>query len=673
MAFDNFIGEDETPLTSHNPKWKTVAVSTGAEGVLRASNFALNIHNTNAFYAFNDGQPLNQSSVIVVDKNKSLVGGGQIFVLCRANPSRPILQTGYTLTYRYSPFENGISTVQISGETPVSTGLRNANPFKLELRVTSFINEFTENKVLLEAILNEDILTSAIQPDAHTDGYPGIGGAWGHGDVYSARIKSWTDVGTPIPPIPLPPVPSPENPFPVATPEWVEGDPITVGAFKIVGLTISDLAASYKLGDARGTNRAKVPFNLFSSDQYPNMNPDISGEVIPGCIGKLKKIKAFQINVEASLFKLADHGLVSIDTPYDKDGNILTFGAVDLVSGEFTLTDWDGETEVTCDCNGGNDNPVDAVGFILTSEDVGAGIPLSGLDTSNTSRGFGSTGTRVEYTYGTDSFTGDTVWKYPIALYMNDSKEVKSWVQIVSAASFQVVFTGPTGLWQTKKWKPSQSDGLQKILNNQVMGKPKIEFSTSAIKTRFFVRYDKDHSNDSYATVTAKSERLRRLRGFNVHSSEVKELPLSALHGARDWAQKQVQFRGKPTKIVALTVTKEHTLLEQNDYVILDYPSMGINEEVLEVISVTSKPGMDSVNLRLQNVRGMEDGPGFYTDGNPQFPASLGGGNAYPWDEAWTDAQKKYARENLAYYHGTNGWIDENNDPKESYRATIYT
>jgi hypothetical protein len=183
-------------------------------------------------------------------------------------------------------------------------------------------------------------------------------------------------------------------------------------------------------------------------------------------------------------------------------------------------------------------------------------------------------------------------------------------------------------------------------------------------------KYAQTHSRTAFQVYTHTDDRLRQLRGEDTSIS--RELVLTDRFGAVYWAERTVRMRGVPRYGVALQVTQEFKTLEPEDYVRLKYDLLDI-DSVFEVISVKQKAGTIPVELKLIDVRGFKDEPGFWTDAPPlAFPASVGGGTFSDWTDADTPEKRKYVRENWGIWMDGN-YADEDSAPEDSYRASVWS
>lgn len=446
-------------------------------------------------------------------------------------------------------------------------------------------------------------------------------------------------------------------------------DPKFLGTWRIDRWNATSPSITMSLVERKEELEAKVPSVLFSFSDYPDMDIDIEGDVIPAAIGIVKGATAYLIDETAKKFKVVGHSLVSMDGFFNQDRDAFSPDSIDLVNGEFVYTGWNETDQLYVDITATDENPVDAIGVLLTDSVKGANLPLSRLDTTSTGKGFGANGARVGYIYGMEVQSGDEAIEFPIGLYMQESKKVEEWIQEVSSVCFAIVYVDGAGLYQVKKWKPVPSEGLTEITDNESTQILTLDTNATKPITRAVARYNRQHGFDGSSVNVYEDEELRQLRGLSAHTTLDMEIPISTRFGAKLWAEKSVYTRGRPRRNIKINVTQQYMELEPGDFVRLKSSRRDI-DEVFEVLEITTEPGSLKVYLVLTDIRGWRNAVGFWASDAPSFPASLGGGAIASWDNTWTDAQKKWIKENIGYWHDADGYADVTNDPQDSFRTS---
>ena len=455
-------------------------------------------------------------------------------------------------------------------------------------------------------------------------------------------------------------------------PYWPSGrvsEAEALGAWRIDRWQIGTPKASIALRELRSQVKTSLPLRVFTRDDYPLAGEDSIGNPIPIGFGPIRGATAYLIDSSLKKFKVFDHSVVSYLAFYDDDRVPFTPNIIDLVNGEFTWSAWTGES-LFVDAVLEDDISVDIIKLLLTDTERGAGLPLTNLDTASTGKGFGVDGARLDHIIGTDSVTQAEVADFQIGLYMKEAKEVFTWIQQVAVAAYDVVYTDRAGLYQIKSWKPVEGEGLSEITDQEIIPgtvKP-LAVATNPV-TLARVRYREDSRTESTSVVEHSDDELRQLRGLSQHATLDKTLPLADRFGAKLWVERAVAMRGVPRRTVSLKVTQEHSTLEPGDYVRLVYSPLDM-DDIWEVISSTIRPGTFTVDLTIIDVRGFGDGAGFWTEDSFNFPATLGGAAITVWDDAWTDAQKKWYRENKGVWVDDDGYADSANDPLWSFRGS---
>lgn len=443
----------------------------------------------------------------------------------------------------------------------------------------------------------------------------------------------------------------------------------TQGVYRIDSWSATIPTASMSLREIKSEiDTVKVPATTFDKTDFPNLDTEIEGEYIPVCIGAIRGARGFLVDRSTNTFKFCDHALEAMLAFYTNEGDSFTPDTIDLANGEITYSGWDGTREIFADIVADGANPIDALKLLLTDETRGANIPLDSLDTDSTGKGFGVTGARLDYIYGTDSLTGADAITLPIGLYMDESKDVSFWTKQVAAIAFIIFYVDRTGLYQAKAWKPEVSEGLPEITLDKQTTPVAVSISATEPFTRVVARYNKNHGLDGDSITEYSDDRLRQLRGLQQHATLDKEIPISTRFGARLWAEMTVNLRGRPQRLYKIKTIQEFMTVEPGDHVRIISEELDINE-VVEVLAPTSTPGDYEVIITATNQRGWKDTSGFWAPESPAFPSSLGGATITTWDDGWTDAQKTWARENLGFWTDDDGYIATDDRAETYYRS----
>jgi hypothetical protein len=444
-----------------------------------------------------------------------------------------------------------------------------------------------------------------------------------------------------------------------------------VGKWDIETLTLSDLKASVGLKEPKNALEAKLPRAEFDKATYPNMADEFIGVSIPIGFGQNFGARAYPINPLTSRFKWIGHAVTSAQSFYDGDGVIFTPDSINLSTGEFTYTGWDGSSELYVDYTADLDNPVDLMKEVFTGSVRGVGLPLDFLDTASTGKGFGTNGARIHYIIGTNTATNAEVSLYQMGLHIDEPTEVRDILAIIQENSFSFIFQDLAGLWQFKPWLPVPGEGLDVISKDINDGENKPMVSVAGSATKVIAKYRINDIKKSAQRVIASDDERRQLRGLTAHTVLEKNLRMVNRNGATDWVQKTNYMRGRPRRSFKFRATSELKQAEPGDFWRLSYAPQNIDEIVM-LTSVRQVPGEMTVDVEAIDNFAFRSEVGFYTADAPlTFPASLGGGSFSDWSDANTPEKKLWVKENWGIYHDDNGYIDEL-DPEASYREAVY-
>jgi hypothetical protein len=449
-----------------------------------------------------------------------------------------------------------------------------------------------------------------------------------------------------------------------------------LGTWRIDNIA-AGLSTVFGLKELRSGVNSKLPNNVFSDTDYPDADSSIYGSVIPVYIGAVRGMKAFKIDTTTDTFKFAGNATASVQSIVDEDGNSISVTSSDLPNSEFV---WTGHTDETLyvSATAANPNPVDAMKFVYTDTDYGASIPLAKLDTTSTGKGYGTTGARVDFIYGTDADGTGEHNTINIGLYIDTSTKLADIIKLIKNAGMLTAYTDTTGLFQVKPFSPLQSEGLLEITEEHVIQGSRVvpQINTQDAVTKCRVFYNKDHRTGAEQVYEFESDELRQRRGLVAHAVRDLHLPISDLRGATIRAQREVVFEGEPRWLLSLKVTQEFSQLEPGDYVKLNYQETNglAIRTVCEVVSKTYAGGI-VVDLTLRDMRGLRRRVGWYSAASPAFPASLGGASITTWDSTWTDEEKIWVLENESFYHDPDGYcetLSATDDAFWAHYATVY-
>jgi len=445
----------------------------------------------------------------------------------------------------------------------------------------------------------------------------------------------------------------------------------SVGFWQIEQISLSDVKTSFSLTESKEVLKTKLPLTEFTRAAYPYIAEDLIGTSIPVGYGKNQGAWAYPINPLTKRFKWIGHSVLTADAFYDESVVPFTPDSVNLSTGEFTYSAWDGETELYVDYTADSANPVDLAKVLLTDTVRGGSLPLSSLDTTSTKKGFGSTGARTCYIWGTDPNTGAETPLYPLGFHVKEPTEIKALLSKIQESCFGFIFRDFRGLWQFKPWRPVPSDGLTTITEDNIVGELKPTISVADSATKVIAKWLVNEATNSAQRMVKSSEELRQLRNLLAHKTLERTLPITARHGADTWASKALYSWGNPRRVYKFRATSELKLHEPGDYIRLIYGPKNIDVIVL-LTSVTKRPGDITVDVEAVYNYGFGDRVGYWTGAPPlSYPSTIGG-SFTNWSSTGTDEIKQnHVRRNWAVWANDNGYASETT-PDLGYKVTVW-
>lgn len=445
-----------------------------------------------------------------------------------------------------------------------------------------------------------------------------------------------------------------------------------LGSWAVVSWERTRTGVKLKLAEPRGLS-AEVPALTYqrgsldaAAATYPNLSDHEEGTAVPVLYGLVRSAPAVCVDTTTRTFRLAAHALTSIETVY-LDGVPVVPATEDAAAATFTLAAWDGSQRVTADAWGqpGGDgvalvNPADVVEDLLTRW---GGETAAALDAVSFAAA------RAAWRLGVDRY-GREAHRCAVSLWLGSAEPLGDVLEGLLGASWGLLYQGHDGTYQLRAWEPLASYGLLALGEDEVF-ELRDRSDAAGIVTRVAARCGLWASDDSVGQVAvAEDEAARLRRGLGAHKVREAILPFSERSDALSLAARTLYAEASPLRTLEVSVGPRALLLEPGDQVGLEAAAWDV-DGVYEVLEASGDPREGKVDLVLGDRRGHADRPGFWVADAAVFPTELGGGSAAAWDDAWTDAQKTWARRNVGFWSDANGYADTT-DP-ESRLAGVWS
>jgi hypothetical protein len=408
---------------------------------------------------------------------------------------------------------------------------------------------------------------------------------------------------------------------------------------------------------------------------YKNLESGAIGDTVPIAYGVVYGAKCTLIDTDSAsgdqTYKIVGHEIDAVLRVYNSSNATTDPGSIDLTKAEFTITGG-GAGTLYADIDAGYENPADCIEMLITDEDRGAGEDVTelfkpGSGDDDEGQGFGTYGSRTKWVIG-ETVMGTEVNRPAISLYLDSAEDMLEVVERVASFAMANVYVDRLGRYTCRAWEPVVSQGAFKLDASDIMDVVQVGDWTTPIN-KVTALYRKDYKTGNEQVAEQASVELQTRQGMPTEAVLEESVPFNNKVDAARWASQTLAMRGRPLRTIGVECSQRAMLLQPGDVVDVEYGRRDI-DGIYEILEVTIQPGSFEVRLTLTNWRGYDDRPGFWVIDSPVFPTSLGGGAASPWDNTWTDAQKKWARENVGYWEDDNGFMDSND--LDSYKASVW-
>lgn len=439
------------------------------------------------------------------------------------------------------------------------------------------------------------------------------------------------------------------------------------GSWRVDRWTNDDDGFSIKLREAKSILESDIPFELYDQDTYPELPEENIGQPIPRAYGKLVGVEPVQIEPSTKTFKVAGHAihsLLEVRVLIDDVWTKTTPTAIDLANGQFSLgSDFEADRSVSCDFIGrvdSNSRPM------VNASDVVKDILEYMGETSFDSSSFSTA--RAALLQGHSIF-GEEVHRRAVALYIDELEEAKEWVSRINQSVHSFLYMKPNGEWYYEVFKPQPSEGLDYLTENDI-SKFRQEKEYQDVLTRVSIAWSvaQDESVSQNAVIEDDAARIER--GLAKHITDDIQTVLTERRDAEHLARRIILTRREPSQTLTIATFWQTLEWLPGKQFVLAYDRRDNEEgERWEVLSIDVDPVNGITNLRCGPLRVYGRNVGFYGSSSSAFPARLGGATITAWDKTWTEEQKSWARQNLAFIHDSDGFAD--NTDADGHKVTV--
>jgi hypothetical protein len=355
---------------------------------------------------------------------------------------------------------------------------------------------------------------------------------------------------------------------------------------------------SVKVEDVRAGLSTPVPYNKFTTTDYPDLSDGNVDKMIPIAYGAIRNAPAFCLNKNESgspatyTFKFCDtefNNATELTAAYvDKTAVSLSGSIIDLTAGTFTLTAAqvnDQFGDVTCDFTGANiTNGVDIIKDLM-------------LNYANT--------TYISALWDTTETDAAQAISRSTSLYIKDQIKLNKAIEKVCIDIDALFFAKDSGLYSIRIYDADRTP-VKTIYKDEWTDEPQIDNNSDEFLTSCIINYNKDQSNDEYYTYEETAYIDDAYAIYKSKQSKTIETGLVTESAAILKAQ-TIMDRSKLVQDVVKRSTKfQNYDLEIMDFVICDPRCRVTGTEVpavWEVIGINKDLTNFEIQLTLQYIK----------------------------------------------------------------------
>jgi hypothetical protein len=355
---------------------------------------------------------------------------------------------------------------------------------------------------------------------------------------------------------------------------------------------------SVKVEDVRAGLSTPVPYNKFTTTDYPDLSDGNVDKMIPIAYGAIRNAPAFCLNENESgspatyTFKFCDtefNNATELTAAYvDKTAVSLSGSTIDLAAGTFTLTAAqvnDQFGDVTCDFTGANiTNGVDIIKDLM-------------LNYANT--------TYISALWDTTETAAAQAISRSTSLYIKDQIKLNKAIEKICIDIDALFFAKDSGLYSIRIYDADRTP-VKTIYKDEWIDEPQIDNNSDEFLTSCIIKYNKDQSEDEYYTYEETGYIDDAYAIYKSKQSKTIETGLTTESAAILKAQ-TIMDRSKLVQDIVKRSTKfQNYDLEIMDFVICDPRCRVTGTEVpavWEVIGINKDLTNFEIQLTLQYIK----------------------------------------------------------------------
>lgn len=421
--------------------------------------------------------------------------------------------------------------------------------------------------------------------------------------------------------------------------------------------TLSTSIFKIRFKDSKANLEDTIPKNSFTVTDYPNLNAEDEGKPIPLVYGTVLKIPVvcttLALGTATSLhsFKILDTSICTVNTisqVYINDIAVShSSGSISDASFKLATATFSPGDSVTVSVIAAKDNPIEQLKHIASNV---LSIPYNSTN----------------YDTATVSLAVTAADSFPCGLAITESESALKVFGDLMQSCMGSLYVNNSGKYAVKIWDPQVSTDLTNIDFNDIeegtfLAKTKIDDIRKTVR----IGWAKKWANDSYAYKQLSSDTTEKIYGIT------KSKTINTLQSTAAGVDILLGRLGMiyESETVSIELTIKIQLAEKNigDRIQISFKRQSadgnfswVDFSAYEINNINKDFLNSKIRVIVDDLKGIGESVGHWTEDAPTFPYYLGGGSMTPWDSSWSDAQVNYAKAHCGYWTDADGFADPN-------------
>lgn len=432
-----------------------------------------------------------------------------------------------------------------------------------------------------------------------------------------------------------------------ATATMAYSDYQPLGSYRVEDWKAERLRFTLTLKEPKVALSQQIPTETFTREDYPNIDQNQIGKIIPRIYGKVFAATPICIDPTDKQFKICGHAVYEISEARIKVDNIWTavpFASRDEANGEFTLgSEWNSGDEVCVDLIGvRNTDGSPMYNWSDVVQDILEYIGETDFDTSS------FTDAHDSLTIGTYAQTGQENTLLKASLNINSATSVLDLMSDANNAAGAFLYVTQSGQWHFEVFEPLILDDVAATYTDDdiLLGTFQKLEETRDVYSKASVSFAKRHAeNWSQNVVKERIENQYRVMRSGAILKEI-DAPLWDERDATYYAERILTTDAEPVARFTIAIKWRGLLRKPGEQIAINYAAQSING-VFEILEARHDLNANRVTLVCGDRRDWADSFGFWTSDA-----------AADWNPTGTATAKREASENAGFWNSDDDLAD---------------